>query len=55
MKKIELTNIISVFFLLLAIPVSSQNEELFLKAAGSPSNPKVVASWKQILHVCRNY
>ena len=47
MKKIELTNIISVFFLLLAIPVSSQNEELFLKAAGSPSNPKVVASWNK--------
>ncbi|MCJ7448485.1 MAG: M14 family metallopeptidase [Bacteroidales bacterium] len=47
MKKIALTNIISIFFLLLAIPVSSQNEELFLKAAGSPANPKVQASWNK--------
>ena len=47
MKKLALTNIIFIFFLLLSIPVSSQNEELFLKAAGSPANPKVQASWNK--------
>jgi hypothetical protein len=47
MKKIALTNIISLFFLLLSIPVLSQNEELFFKAAGSPANPKVQASWNK--------
>jgi hypothetical protein len=47
MKKIALTNILSLFFLLLAIPVLSQSEELFFKAAGSPANPKVQASWNR--------
>jgi hypothetical protein len=47
MKKIALTNIISLFFLLLSIPVLSQNEELFFKASGSPANPKVQASWNK--------
>ncbi|MDP4222633.1 MAG: M14 family metallopeptidase [Bacteroidota bacterium] len=42
------------------LPVSSQNAELFFKAAGSPANPKVQASWNKyytydgITELCRN-
>jgi hypothetical protein len=47
MKKIILNTIIKILLLLPAIPVLSQNEELFFKAAGSPENPKVQVSWNR--------
>ena len=49
MKKVILNSILTltVFLILPAIPVQSQNEELFFKAAGSPENPKVQVSWNR--------
>jgi hypothetical protein len=35
------------FLLLSAIPAIAQNEELFFRAAGSPANPRVQASWNK--------
>ena len=32
---------------LISLPAQSQNAELFFKAAGSPANPKVQASWNK--------
>ena len=51
-----------IFFLislLISLPVHSQNAELFFRAAGSPSNPKVQVSWNKyytyegITDICR--
>jgi murein tripeptide amidase MpaA len=47
MKKIILNSIITALLLLLTIPVQSQNEQLFFKAAGTPANPKVQVSWNR--------
>ncbi len=47
MKKIILNSIITALLLPMAIPVKSQNEELYFKAAGTPSNPKVQVSWNR--------
>jgi len=47
MKKIPLTTIILTLSILKAGWSYGQNEELFYKAAGSPSNPKVQASWNK--------
>ncbi len=47
MKKAISNIILTSLFFLLSIPVLSQNEELFYKAAGSPANPKVQASWNK--------
>ncbi len=47
MKKI-LTRIIAPFiFLSFTLQGNSQNEDLFFRAAGSPENPKVEASWNK--------
>jgi len=47
MKKIQLTCILSIILLVLTSGVSGQDESLFFKAAGSPANPKVQASWNK--------
>ncbi|MDP3003725.1 MAG: M14 family metallopeptidase, partial [Bacteroidales bacterium] len=47
MKKIFSFIIIASLLLLLAIPGTAQNEDLFFGAAGSPANPKVQASWNK--------
>jgi len=39
--------IFSLIFISLSLPLRSQNEELFFKAAGSPANQKVQASWNK--------
>jgi hypothetical protein len=45
MKKINIISIFSALLLLVVFNLSGQNAELFFKAAGSPANPKVQASW----------
>lgn len=47
MKKALVTTIFSFLFILLTIPLLSQNEDLFFKAAGTPANPKVQVSWNR--------
>ena len=47
MKKIFPFIILASLTLLLTIPVTAQNDELFFRAAGSPANPKVQASWNK--------
>jgi hypothetical protein len=47
MKKITINSIISVLFLLFTYTAKAQTDELFYKAAGSPANPKVQASWNK--------
>ncbi len=47
MKKIFSLIITAIFSLLQILPLIAQNEELFYKAAGSPANPKVQASWNK--------
>src|SRR5665648_252531 len=47
MKKIFSLIIHASFLLLISIPGTAQNEDLFFGAAGSPSNPKVQASWNK--------
>jgi hypothetical protein len=47
MKRIFSSVIFVSFFLLLTVPGTSQNEELFFRAAGSPANPKVQTSWNK--------
>ncbi len=47
MKKLTLTILYSSLFMILSIPVISQEGELFFKAAGTPANPKVQASWNK--------
>jgi len=47
MKKLILNTIISLLFILLTVPADSQNQEFFFKAAGSPANPGVQASWNK--------
>lgn len=39
--------IFSLLIFTITLPVQSQNAELFFKAAGSPANPKVQASWNK--------
>ena len=47
MKKTVINSIFSILCLLTVSQAYSQNEELFFKAAGSPGNPKVQASWNK--------
>ena len=47
MTKIFVFIIFTSLFLFLAIPGTAQNADLFFGAAGSPSNPKVQASWNK--------
>jgi hypothetical protein len=47
MKKIILINILLTLALLPFITVSSQNEEMFYRAAGSPATPKIQTSWNK--------
>jgi hypothetical protein len=47
MRKVLINSIISVLFILFTIPSQAQTDELFYKAAGSPANPKVQASWNK--------
>ena len=47
MKKIVLINTLLSLNLLLATTITAQNEEMFYRAAGSPPNPKIVASWNK--------
>ncbi len=39
--------VLSLFFLSLTTPLIPQNAEMFFKAAGSPANPRVQASWNK--------
>lgn len=41
------SSIFSLLIFALCLPLKSQNAELFFKAAGSPANPKVQASWNK--------
>jgi hypothetical protein len=51
--------IFSLLILAISLPAQSQNAEFFFKAAGSPANPKVQASWNKyytydgITEVCK--
>ncbi len=47
MKKLNLTIIYSLLFMILSLPAISQEGELFFKAAGTPANPKVQTSWNK--------
>lgn len=47
MKKINQISILAIFAISLTIPAFSQNDSFFYKAAGSPANPKVEASWNK--------
>jgi hypothetical protein len=47
MKKTITTTLLSVAYLLISFSLNAQNEELFIKAAGSPADPKVQISWNR--------
>jgi hypothetical protein len=47
MKKYLTVLIVSILYTLISVPVFSQTADFFYKAAGSPSNPKVQASWNK--------
>jgi Zinc carboxypeptidase len=47
MKNLHLRNTITSILLLFSIAASSQNAEMFFRAAGSPANPRVQASWNR--------
>ncbi|MFH0842342.1 MAG: M14 family metallopeptidase [Bacteroidota bacterium] len=47
MKKILSISILAAAIISFSVPVRSQGEELFFKAAGTPANPKVPASWNK--------
>jgi Zinc carboxypeptidase len=47
MKKIYLFIRFIAIFLILSVPATSQNPEMFFRAAGSPSNPRVQVSWNK--------
>jgi hypothetical protein len=47
MKKAFISIFIFSFMLVLHLNVNGQNEELFYRASGSPSNPKVQVSWNK--------
>jgi hypothetical protein len=47
MKKLNLTIISSFLLMIISLPAISQEGELFFKAAGTPANPKVQASWNK--------
>ena len=47
MKKIITSNILLIMILLLSNTVMAQVDEMFYRAAGSPPNPKIQASWNK--------
>jgi len=47
MKKILSIVTLSAATLLFSVPLKSQGEDLFFKAAGTPANPKVQTSWNK--------
>lgn len=47
MKKPLVTTIFLFLLILFTVPLLSQNEDLFFKAAGTPANPKVQVSWNR--------
>ncbi len=47
MKKLISINISLLLTILLAFNVTAQNGEMFYRAAGSPANPKIQASWNK--------
>ena len=47
MKKYILTSVATLLFLMVTSVSWSQSDQLFYKAAGSPANPKVQASWNK--------
>ena len=47
MKKTLISIFLSSLFLLACFNANAQNEELFYRAAGTPANPKVQASWNK--------
>ncbi len=47
MKNLNLRNTITSIVLLFSITASSQNADMFFRAAGSPANPRVQASWNR--------
>jgi hypothetical protein len=47
MKKIFITITLIASMLMPALKTDAQNEEMFYRAAGSPANPKVQASWNK--------
>ena len=47
MKKVFITIFLASLLLFSQNTVNAQNEELFYRAAGTPSNPKVQASWNK--------
>jgi hypothetical protein len=47
MRKLFTSTIFAVSILLISFPGISQNAELFFRAAGSPSNPRVQVSWNK--------
>jgi hypothetical protein len=47
MKKIFSLIIPALSLLIISIHASAQNDNMFYRAAGSPANPKVEASWNK--------
>ena len=47
MRKITIKILLSAAFILTALSLNAQTDELFIKAAGSPANPKVQISWNR--------
>ncbi len=47
MKKIYYSILISFFIIFITLPLLSQNEDMFFKAAGTPPFPKVQVSWNR--------
>ena len=47
MKKVLYISLLSNILLILSVTLTAQKAELFFKAAGSPSDPKVQASWNK--------
>jgi hypothetical protein len=47
MRKITINILLSAAFFLTTLSLNAQSSELFIKAAGSPANPKVQVSWNR--------
>ncbi len=47
MRKITIKILLSAAFILTALSLNAQTDELFIKAAGSPANPKVQILWNR--------
>jgi len=47
MRKITINILLSAAFFLTTLSLNAQTDELFIKAAGSPANPKVQVSWNR--------